>query len=507
MSAAAGSGPPAEGPRGREWALAFAPALALILLIALHARFTIDDAFITFRYARHLAAGFGLAWNPGAPPVEGYSNLSFVALSALCLRLGLDPVTVTRWICVASAVLCVPLTFALGRRAGLGAGLAAFGALLLALSAGFAFWAVAGLETTFYTALVAGGTYLFLAEDRGKDLAATALFLVASITRPEAPVLLAALGLVRLGAGLAAREGPGAIVLRNLPWAAFFTLAYGAYFLSRWAYFGHPFPNPIYFKLGEGAGSFGETVAADFLRNWAPLLLAALLSISGADRRRASLLVLVAAAILVNANATRTVAGTVSTMGFFDRFFMPVLPMLCASAAAGVGVAARSSIGRVAAPLAAAALLAWQVAAPDANARTTVSWARTYGTEVEPQQQAAGEYLNRRFGAAGRAAVGDVGLIGYVFRGSILDLYGLNSYAFTRQDKKDFRKYLPRLLGERPDAFVFVAEEKGGAVVAHHAVDKVLMQHPDFQAAYVLAETFRHPESRYFYAVYERRGE
>ncbi len=34
-----------------------------------------DDAMISMRYARNLAAGDGFVWNAGEPPVEGYTNL------------------------------------------------------------------------------------------------------------------------------------------------------------------------------------------------------------------------------------------------------------------------------------------------------------------------------------------------------------------------------------------------------------------------------------------------
>ena len=33
-----------------------------------------DDAMISLTYARNLAQGYGLVWNPGDSPVEGYSN-------------------------------------------------------------------------------------------------------------------------------------------------------------------------------------------------------------------------------------------------------------------------------------------------------------------------------------------------------------------------------------------------------------------------------------------------
>ncbi len=48
--------------------------------------FTIDDMYISLRYAKHWAAGDGLVWNVSAAPVEGYSNFSFVVLAAFALN-------------------------------------------------------------------------------------------------------------------------------------------------------------------------------------------------------------------------------------------------------------------------------------------------------------------------------------------------------------------------------------------------------------------------------------
>ena len=41
-----------------------------------------DDAMISMRYARNLAEGYGLVWNPGEPPVEGYTNFLWTVYMA-----------------------------------------------------------------------------------------------------------------------------------------------------------------------------------------------------------------------------------------------------------------------------------------------------------------------------------------------------------------------------------------------------------------------------------------
>lgn len=41
-----------------------------------------DDAYIFFRYAANLLGGAGPVWNPGEPPVEGYSSPLWLGLLA-----------------------------------------------------------------------------------------------------------------------------------------------------------------------------------------------------------------------------------------------------------------------------------------------------------------------------------------------------------------------------------------------------------------------------------------
>ena len=49
-----------------------------------------DDAMISMRYAANLAHGHGLVWNPGQPPVEGYTNFGWTLWMALLHVVGLS---------------------------------------------------------------------------------------------------------------------------------------------------------------------------------------------------------------------------------------------------------------------------------------------------------------------------------------------------------------------------------------------------------------------------------
>src|SRR6188472_4082581 len=65
--------------------------IAATLILLLSRVVTLDDAYITFRYARHLADGYGLgAWNRTGERVEGYSSLLWTLLLAGAARPGID---------------------------------------------------------------------------------------------------------------------------------------------------------------------------------------------------------------------------------------------------------------------------------------------------------------------------------------------------------------------------------------------------------------------------------
>lgn len=68
------------------------PCLLLgLLTLAWWNRFIQDDAFISFRYAEHLATGQGLVWFPG-DRIEGYTNFLWTLLMAIPMLLGWEPI-------------------------------------------------------------------------------------------------------------------------------------------------------------------------------------------------------------------------------------------------------------------------------------------------------------------------------------------------------------------------------------------------------------------------------
>src|SRR6476620_11841194 len=84
-------------------AMSIATALAVMLW-----RATLDDAYITFRYARHLAEGYGFgAWNHTGEHVEGYSSLLWMLLLAGAARVGVDVLVASKVLGIAAALIVI----------------------------------------------------------------------------------------------------------------------------------------------------------------------------------------------------------------------------------------------------------------------------------------------------------------------------------------------------------------------------------------------------------------
>lgn len=175
--------------------------------------FTIDDAGISYAYAKHIADGLGPVAIPGGPRVEGYSNPLWVFLLVPVHWLGLSIPVAAKALgaaALAIALLAGGATVALvdGRRAfSLGATEAAF-ALGWVLCLELVVWVPAGLENALFAAALLSMVLLDVREslDRTRlpfsGLAAFAL----SITRPEGVMYAGPLVLLKVVGALRRRE-------------------------------------------------------------------------------------------------------------------------------------------------------------------------------------------------------------------------------------------------------------------------------------------------------------
>jgi arabinofuranosyltransferase len=223
-------------------------ATALVIL-ALAARLvpgprTIDDSFITFRYARNLLAGNGFTFNPGEAVLGTTTPLYTLLMAGLgALTGGVNapfPVLAMIVNALSDAVTCLLLVW-LGRRAGgRFAGWAAAAAWAVApFSVTFA---IGGLETSLYVFLLTAAVAAALA---GRRVLEAALGALALLTRPDALILLGPLIIERLISLFSDALHPKKGILKEilafglpvLAWSAFATLTFGS-----------PLPNSILAK-------------------------------------------------------------------------------------------------------------------------------------------------------------------------------------------------------------------------------------------------------------------
>ncbi|MEO8181988.1 MAG: hypothetical protein ABI895_24400 [Deltaproteobacteria bacterium] len=160
--------------------------------------FTIDDAGISYAYAKHLAEGRGPVAVVGGPWVEGYSNPLWVFLLVPFQWLGFELPVVAKLLGVlalASAALfgAGALAAAGGERWSGWGSLQALLALALGCSLEIVVWAVAGLENSLFWALLLGLAYLDSRESRDPNARGLSGLLAFGIciTRPEGPLYVA----------------------------------------------------------------------------------------------------------------------------------------------------------------------------------------------------------------------------------------------------------------------------------------------------------------------------
>ena len=239
-------------PRWQVGLIVFCVTLAAVLL-----RFTVDDAFITFRYSKNLVEGRGLVFNPGER-VEGYTNFLWTLLMAVPLKFGWGIEAFSRLATLLSAMACIVLTFRLGRQVGGSERSGVLAALFLGVNATFILFATSGMETLTQTALLLGCTVIALDHERelprvGALFGWSALATLAVLVRLDSAVAVVAVGLVwihslhRSGNSLRAIARRFSVVLllpmaTVLPWMVW-----------KVSFYGHIFPNTFYAKSSSSS--------------------------------------------------------------------------------------------------------------------------------------------------------------------------------------------------------------------------------------------------------------
>jgi hypothetical protein len=477
--------------------------------------YTMDDAYISLRYADHLARGWGLSWNPGQDPVEGYSNFLWVLWMALACRLGPEPMVWTKVLGIALG-LGVVLLLAREGRETVGEGWPGLlPAVFIATSPMFAFWSGSGIEMPAFTlALLAGYRGL----RRTRPYQAASALSAAALLRPEGLALGGVAGALFLLGATGRRNWKGVTTLLRA--AALVSVCVLSYEIWRYLYFDSLVANTVQAKWQPFGGVryfLGEFAYYQGVH----LLLAvlALVSLATAWRRAATLprsagqtspastrLAMLAGAAMVATQAV-ILANTRPAMGFYLRLFWPVLPYVFLLSAEGI-VQLQSHLGgpkdsgltahegrvsalsmKLAIPVVLLALFPLlrdlaPVRLPGALAaapvrKTALAVQQILTTVHEP----LAKWLREEHPGK-TVALTDCGLLPYGSGALIIDLWGLNDPEIAREGFD-----ASRVLDRRPDVLV-LASRDGEVFEPRFSMDGALQSHPDTARDFRLARKF-----------------
>ena len=326
----------------------------------------LDDAYITYTYALNLSEGAGFRYNPGdAQPTEGGTSFLHIVLVAGGLLAGLDPLTLTRALCIAAffgAALGMAYTVRhlTGVRRGMALAAAAVPTAIVIMLPETTGHLAKGMETMLFWSLHMGLVLWAMLTIHSAPRSSVSMIVIGAflalglgLTRPEGLLLAGAiLGLTALCSAL--KTGRLRVLDATPPIVAGIVFAIGAAGFLVWKinYFGDVLPNAYWVKANNKI--FGSTdillpglsdAAAFLALRWIPFaLVAGLLLIVASSRIRQHLpyllLCLPAFGIAVlYARAIHEVAG-----GF--RYGFPMLPPIFAIGGIALAMILKAYPGR-----------------------------------------------------------------------------------------------------------------------------------------------------------------
>ncbi|MDQ1519071.1 MAG: hypothetical protein QOI55_144 [Actinomycetota bacterium] len=324
-----------------------------------------DDAMISMRYARNLAHGHGLVWNPGEHPVEGITNPLWTAWMAVLHLLPVPEAKMSLLVCATASLLLlgnIAVVWAIANRIAPGSRIVApAAAVLTAQSYALTFWALRGMEIGLLAFSIDVAVLAALRiRDRaaGRNVAVLGFALGAAVlTRQDALLPAAIVGAYAFVAAPADAKRRVAVAVG----AALVGTSLGLT-LFRVAYYGDALPNTYYLKMT------GVSISERIHRGWvalrqlgphqlAPVAAVAVLAYTGARRRQLELYALGTMCVAQTAYSVFVGGDAWENEPFANRYLAVMLPALFILAAVGVEAVVEANRRGAAARLAAASAL------------------------------------------------------------------------------------------------------------------------------------------------------
>ncbi len=463
--------------------------------------FTIDDAYISLRYAKHLSLGHGLVWNINEGVIEGYSNFLYVLIGALFIKLKLNPVIALKAISLMGLITSAIGVYLISRL-WLHRALALLAPAILLFYPGEILWSVSGLETTFYQALIIFSVYALL---RHHSILSGLLLTLASLTRVEGPMMCLCFICALVMGMLIEKEQRVSLKQSALYLFLSFTISYLPYCIWHYAYFHQLFANPVYCKAFN-AKEAGLKLDLAYLILIYPIIIVAIPFLRKRLNTAFLLLVLPSLFYLIALfNADWIV-------GFLNRHFLTAFSLLCpifilslhhlfssdklklsesqikkmvivTALAAGFGLWMQSFY-----------LTQYRQFAKDAD-------------EGSVTRQKVSHWLNQHLTKHDNIALGDCGLIPYFYHGEVIDTYCLNSLAMKQKAiHYDYQRYSQWLLQSKKPRYIALVQEFSQNKILMPPTDLILYKsqqfHQDYEQVKIIA--LGKANQSYQYMIYKK---
>jgi arabinofuranosyltransferase len=460
-----------------------ASAVAYLIFILLFWDYSIDDAFVTFRYAENLSDGGGLVFNPGDKPVEGYSNFLWLLILSVAYSLGLPTYMMAKVLGIIFFLLTGAVWFLYFEKSP---------SKYMWLTGPFflvtpitAFWAVSGLELGLYSLLVAGLALSIFRQSYWSLLFGSLMVLI----RPEGIII----GLVLvvtdwLAGGRSVWRQRSKFCMFNIMALA---LTMILLIVFRLIVFGHPMPNTFYAK-----STFSTYSLLDMVKMSAYFLPVTVLFLSGIYRVTRmsgydSRIVVLAAALVCMA-AINCTAHPVMNINL--RYLAAFLPFFFA-----VSLYALDSIGRKRVTGALLILSILSLLIPTGQVSSTVKLERKI---IEAQKELI-KFVN---GKPGRTTISltDIGRVPYYTDATYYDLWGLTSEDIAHTYFNPLREF-----HRFPDYFVLVGFLGKDRPMIRFLNDRSITKNRGFDRAYdfvgaAVPQGANLFDEGYYYLIYEK---
>lgn len=459
----------------------------------------IDDAYITYQYARNLADGFGVVYFPGGDATEGFTNALWVLFLVPSFLIGIDPLIFARSLSILFALTGAVFLVRLYKLISPLQNYELTWAIPVVLWLGFhkfTYHLMLGLETILFSFLLVVTTYVFVTALRALTTGqlegnepdallkanapngAVYLFFLCGaalgLTRPEGFAVTGIMGLALLTARSNAR-----VVMRGF---LLFFLMVSLVVAGKYALFGSVIPNSFYLKVAITESSVpGAAFVFSFvdeMRAWFLLCFLFLLQ----PKRGCQESLAYAAMLAVLAFALLFYIRALPLMAWEHRYLVPFTFVLALAASRAISIpmvefnsVTRNGFASVTLVLLSVGGGLLMLLGPKTIAGVNTSVKGLVGLpEAPPAETFALHYSEKdlgerlaKLGLGGNLSIAfwDAGLIPYKSGCRFIDLNGLNENRIARMTSGE--ELIDYVLDASPDIIIFAtrqAERSPGSI-------------------------------------------